>query len=159
MQLYDHDDNQREKRREDRYAQLGSRTPSCGCGETDPFALTGMTPNIVCYECQAVARGHPWVEDQHPAGRANLDVTVAMPGNDHRIVDDRKHDWPRDTLRNPDGSPLLQAAACLRGWVDTLRLIIDRTVVWIPVFLETLDTWLRQMLGEKWWDQPPFAAP
>jgi hypothetical protein len=79
-----------------------------------------------------------------------------MPGNDHRIVSDNQHDWPLDTLRNPDGSPLLRAAASIRGWLDILRLIIERTVGWVPAFLEALDAWLRESLGERWWDG--FAA-
>lgn len=146
-------------RYENRLTQLGTRAPRCSeCGEADPFALTGFNPTIVCYECQCIARGRPWVEQQHPAGKANHDATVAIPGNDHRIIDDRKHDWPRDTLRNPNGSPLLRAAACLRGWLDTLHDIIERTVAWIPLFLETLDAWLQQMHGPAWWTLLPTVG-
>ena len=57
-----------------------------------------------------------------------------------------------ETLRNPDGSPLLRAAAALRGWLDLLWLIMVRAVGWIPVFLEQLDAHLRQRLGERWWE-------
>ncbi len=80
---------------------------------------------------------------------------MAIPGNDHRVVDDRKNDWPRTTLRNPDGSPLLRAAASLRGWLDTLQLIVERTLAWIPPFLEHLDRWLTQQLGGTWWATLP----
>jgi hypothetical protein len=62
---------------------------------------------------------------------------------------------PGTRCANPDGSPLLCAAACLRGWLDTLRLIIDRTVGWIPPFLEQLDEWLAHQLGHGWWHQMP----
>jgi hypothetical protein len=79
-----------------------------------------------------------------------------MPGNDHRILSDYQHDWPLDTLRNRDGSPLLRAAASIRGWLDVLRLIIERTVGWVPALLEMLDAWLRGLVGERWWEQ--FAA-
>jgi hypothetical protein len=80
-----------------------------------------------------------------------------MLGNDHRAADAYKHiDWPIETLRNPDGSPLLRAAACVRGWLDLLRVVIDRTVGWVPAFLEHLNTWLNAKLGASWWDDPTF---
>jgi hypothetical protein len=79
-----------------------------------------------------------------------------MPANDHGILSDYQQDWSLETLRNPDGSPLLRAAASVRGWLDTLRLIMERTVGWVPAFLEALDAWLRGSLGERWWEQ--FAA-
>jgi hypothetical protein len=149
-------DEGRDRRREARLRQLGTLNPRCAeCGEAEPFALTGRYPNIRCYECQARTRGHPWVEQQHPQGQANGPATVPIPGNDHRVVDDRKHDWPRETLRNPDGSPLLRAAAALRGWLNTLELIVERTVGWIPAFLETLDRWLTQQYGPQWWHRMP----
>lgn len=146
----------RDARREARLRQLGTRGPRCiTCAESDPFALTLTPDGLRCYECQALAAGRSWIERQHPAGRRNHQATVPIPGNDHRVIDDHKHDWPRDTLRNPDGSPLLRAAACLRGWLDTLRVIIDRTVGWIPPFLEQLDRWLAERLGPGWWHQLP----
>jgi hypothetical protein len=152
------DSDDRDARREARLRQLGTRTPRCiDCGESDPFALTLTPDGLRCYECQALAAGRPWTERHHPAGRHNHPTTVAIPGNDHRVVDDHKTDWPRDTLRNPDGSPLLRAAGCLRGWLDTLRVIMDRTVGWIPPFLEQLDRWLTDLLGRGWWHQMPAA--
>jgi hypothetical protein len=77
-----------------------------------------------------------------------------VPANDHSTLT-HKHqaNWPRDTLRNPDGSPLLRAAAATRGWLDALRLIVERTVGWVPSFLERLDAWLRSKLGDRWWEE------
>jgi len=76
-----------------------------------------------------------------------------MLGNDHRVADAYKRiDWPEKTLRSPDGSPLLRAAACIRGWLDLLRVVIDRTVGWVPDFLEHLSDWLVTKLGPRWWD-------
>ena len=54
-------------------------------------------------------------------------------------------------MRNPDGSPLLKAAAALRGWLDLLRVVIDRNVGWIPFFLERLHDYLVTALGVRWW--------
>src|SRR5262245_5622290 len=117
---------------EDAYARLGTRDPRCPCcGETNPFALTRADLDIVCYE-RAAQR---WLEDHHLAGRNNDPFTITLPGNDHRVVSARQQLWPRDTLRNPSGRPLLQAAAFLRGFLDLLRLVLER-LGWIPAFLE-----------------------
>ena len=59
--------------------------------------------------------------------------------------------WPRETLRNPDGSPLLRAAALARGWEDVLYVVMV-LVAWVPLYLEQLDAWLRQEIGPRWWD-------
>jgi hypothetical protein len=140
-------------KREAAYQRLGIRTPHCTqCAEADPLALTGAEPDILCYECRALAAGRSPIEQNHPAGQHNDPNTTPIPGNDHRVFSAYQSSWPRDTLRNPEGSPLLRAAAALRGWLDTLRLILERTVGWVPAFLETLDGWLGQQLGPRWWD-------
>ena len=142
---------------EERLRSLGTRNPRCShpdCAETDPFARTGVDPRILCAEHRADAAGRPWIDGHHNAGRANTPADVSkIPGNDHSAVTHRyQAEWPRGTLRNPDGSPLLRAAAAVRGWLDVLRLIIDRTVGWVPELLERLDAWLRERIGSRWWD-------
>jgi hypothetical protein len=148
---------------EEQYRRLGTRTPRClepGCNESNPFAFTGVDPNVWCYEHQATRTGRGWLEDHHNKGRHNDPAdTGAMPANDHRVLNGRQLLWPRETLRNPDGSPLLMAAAALRGWLDVLWLLIVRTVGWIAEFLEQLDAWLRQELGERWWDGFNWRKP
>jgi hypothetical protein len=50
----------REDRLEERLRQLGTDSPECSdphCDERNPFALTGVDPDILCYECSAIARG------------------------------------------------------------------------------------------------------
>lgn len=147
----------REQRLEERLHQLGIRNPRCavpGCGETSPFALSGTHPHLICDEHRADAAGRTWIEGHHVQGKANDpgDV-VPTPANDHAEASELQRLWPRTTLRNQDGSPLLRAAAALRGWLDLLRLIIERTVGWIPELLEELDAWLRDQLGPRWWDE------
>jgi len=142
---------------EGRLRGLGSRAPRCrvpGCSETDPFALTGVHPNELCEEHLADAMHERWVEEHHLAGAANHPTAAAIPANDHaRITHGYQKQWPRETLRNTEGSPLLCAAAAIRGWMDVLRLMLDRTIAWIPAFLETLDAWLLDLLGPGWWRQ------
>ncbi|HZO36736.1 MAG TPA: hypothetical protein VFB41_07665, partial [Solirubrobacteraceae bacterium] len=134
----------RSEQLEQRLRQLGTRNPRCGCGEADPAALCGTAPDISCYECLQREQGRSAVEDHHLKARANDPAdTVSVLGNDHRWLSEAQRLWPIDTLRNPDGSPLLRAAAALRGWLDVLRLILDRTVGWVPAFLEWLDAALR----------------
>jgi hypothetical protein len=141
---------------EERLRALGTRSPCCsvaGCEETSPFALTGVAPNIVCREHLADQQDRSWIEQHHPAGRQNDSFTVPLPTNEHGVLSEHQALWDRDTLRNPDGSPLLMAAAAIRGWLDVLRLIIERTAGWVPEFLESLDLKLREALGSRWWDE------
>ncbi len=149
------DELKREIRNEAHFQRLGTRNPCCQrCGnERHPAALTGTAPDIVCYECLLKESGRSWTEDHHPAGRRNNPTTIAMPGNDHRVLSDMQRDWPERTLRNPDGSPLLAAAAAVRCWLNVMLLLIERTVGHVPVFLEALDEKLREEWGDRWWER------
>jgi hypothetical protein len=147
----------RDERLEVRFATLGTRSPCCsvaGCRETNPFALSGTHPNLVCAEHRASNLGHVPIDGHHSKGRANdADDVIPALANDHAVLSELQRFWPQRTLRNPDGSPLLRAAAALRGWLDVLRLMLERTVGWIPDFLESLDAWLSQRLGTRWWNE------
>lgn len=154
---YDPDaDRSRQRRQEHYLRRLGNRNPICGhsaCSESDPTALTGRAPDaVVCYEHSAVAAGRAWVEGHHLLGAANdPDTTARTPGNDHRVLNDLQQDWPEETLRNPDASPLIRAAAAIRGWLDVLWVILTRAVAWVPGFLEALDAALIDYVGAGWW--------
>lgn len=144
--------SQRELRQEQHTRRLGIRNPvCCHCGEKELAALTGSTSSILCYECQLQARNKSTIENHHFAGHHNDSLTVPVPGNDHRILSDEQRDWPKDTLRNLNGSPLRKAAASLRGFLDILKLLIERILGWIPPFLEWLDELLLTLLGDGWW--------
>jgi len=122
----------------------------CACGETDARCLIPTGERVICYACQSSKAGRSDTEHHHVAGRHNLDTTVPIPNNEHRILSDRQQDWPTDTVRNPDRSPLLQASGAIRGWRDILILILERAVGWIPGFLEALDAWLCARIGPEW---------
>jgi hypothetical protein len=146
------DNQQREI--ETAYRRLGTRTGQCPhCGERDPRALTGTHSDIRCYEHDCLARGRSPVEAHHPAKWRNDRFTIDIPGNDHRILSSRQQQWPIQTLRNPDGSPLLKLSAALRGFLDILHQIIDRLLSWAIHFLEELDAHLCHVLGNRWWEQ------
>jgi hypothetical protein len=141
-------------RREKARRLLGVADPRCArCGESEILVLTGTHPNVLCYECQALDRGRSLVEDHHPAGKSvDPAFTVPVPGNDHRVLSVMQDDWPQATRSDHTGSPLLHAAAYLRGWLDVLRRILDRLDE-IPMLLEDLNGWLATLRGERWWEQ------
>jgi hypothetical protein len=143
----------RERRREQDFERLGTRTPKCRlCPESDPGALTGTYPDILCVEHEAASRGRTTMQAQHPSGWHNdPSFTYPTPGNDHAVWDEAKGDWPERTLRNPHGSPLLAAAGAVRSVLDWFRAIIERVLGWVPAFLEELDARLEARLGITWW--------
>jgi hypothetical protein len=92
----------------------------------------------------------------HPAGKANSPDTIAIPANDHKAqLSEDQYDWPRQTLENPDGSPLLRAAGCVRSHIDMVRYLLENFLEWIADLLELLDDNLREKLGPIWWVGTP----
>lgn len=142
-------------------ARLGQYPACAECGESATSCLQrsrirtadGTTrTTVLCADCRLVWQGKRPSERHHLAGRNNDPATAAIPANEHAILSDAQHDWPERTLRNPDGSPLLRAAGALRGWLDVLRVVLERTVGWIPDLLEFLDAALGKTLGDRWWE-------
>ncbi len=141
-----------ERLREQKRRRLGSRYPKCElCDEGDPLALTGLHPHILCGSCRAASQ--PALEAHHVAGRHNDPLTVNLPRNPHRVITEQQTLWPRDTLTNPHGSPLLEAAAWLRGFLLLVRTLMERGLDWIPPLLEWIDQKLTTQLGQKWWEE------
>lgn len=111
----------------------------------------------MCMECVRRKRGKSTQDNHHPAGKANNPTTTPILANDHRAeLNVAQYDWPKRTLENPEGSPLLAAAACIRGFVDTIFYLIDKLLLWIPEMLEVLDRFLAEKLGPKWWCGTPL---
>jgi hypothetical protein len=110
-----------------------------------------MVEANLCYECRLKEIGKPQTEKQHFAGRHNDPFSLRVPANEHRILSDYQMEWPTDTLRNPTGDPVLKISATIRGWLDLLRLFLERIFGWIPNFLEKLHVFLVRKLGPKWW--------
>ncbi len=123
----------------------------CACGEMRPEALIAGTNPTVCFACQRERRGQTTWDDHHVAGKANNPATMPLQVNDHRAeLSVAQYDWPKETRENLDGSPLL-AAACIRGFVDTIVYLVRKHLLWIPEMLETLNAFLVKRLGPKWW--------
>jgi hypothetical protein len=114
---------------EARLRSLGARDPVCsvpGCGERDPWRLTGVAPDVLCAEHRAAAQGRDTIEDHHVAGRHNHPATVGLPANSHAALTHRQQsEWPRELLRNPDADPLVAMGARLRGSKDVIEEIVS----------------------------------
>lgn len=124
----------------------------CACGEDRPEALIAGSNPTRCAECERVRKGRRTMDQHHFAGRANSPSTVPIPTNDHRaVLSVAQADWPRSTLSNTEGSPLLAGAACLRGFIDTILYLIEKGLPWIAEMLEKLDQVLIRKLGPRWW--------
>lgn len=124
----------------------------CACGESRPEALIPGSKPIICAECQRKQKEKTMMDAHHVAGRSNSPVTIPVPVNDHRaVLSPAQYDWPKKTLENPDESPLLAGAGCIRGFVDTGIYLMERLLLWTADMLEALDALLSEKLGPKWW--------
>ena len=128
----------------------------CACGESRPEALiTGSDP-MICAECWRKQREQSTLDDHHFAGASNSPMTIPIPVNDHRAdLSVAQYDWPKQTLENPDRSPFLAAAACIRGFLDTV-LYLQKGLRWIAEMLEKADAFLVEKFGRKWWTGTPL---
>src|SRR5215831_20506000 len=73
----------RAARREAAYRRLGTRQPKCQyCSETDPLALQGVAPDLLCAECAARQAGCSPAEKHHLAWQHNDPTKTPIPGND-----------------------------------------------------------------------------
>ena len=124
----------------------------CPCGENRPEALIAGSSPIICAACQRAVKGCSTIDQHHFAGRANNPSTIPVPVNDHRaILSVAQGEWPKSTLTNAEGSPLLAGAACLRGCIDTILYLIEKGLLWLVDMLEKLDEVLMKKLGPRWW--------
>src|SRR5215469_1630748 len=126
---------------------------ACDCGESRPAALIAGSDPLVCTECQRRQAGESTYDLHHVAGRANHTLTIPILVNDHRsVLTELQHEWPKQTWRNPNRSPLRAAAACTRGLIETISYLLDELIRWIPDFLELLDESLTHQFGPRWWN-------
>lgn len=129
----------------------------CWCGEDRPEALMPGSNPTECYRCERIGSGKATEDLHHVAGIANHPATMPTPVNHHRArlsVD--QYDWPKEILENPNGSPVLAGAACIRGVIDYLYYLIETYLAWVPEMLEGLDALLVTKLGTKWWHNTPL---
>jgi len=128
------------------------------CPERRPQALLPDTDPIICAACERSQRGHSVLDEHHVAGAINSPVTLLVHVNDHRAeLSELQNDWPEKTRENPDGSPALAAAGCIRGFVDTVVYLIKKCVLWVAELLEAPDAFLVDAAGRIWWAQTSLS--
>jgi hypothetical protein len=126
----------------------GSR---CACGETRPEAFIPNSNRVICAACDRFARGKTTFDNHHPAGEANSPITIPAPVNDHRAsLSPAQYDWPKATLENPTGSPLLARAGCIRGFVDTNGYLVEKLLLPHAEFCELMEEFLTEKYGPEW---------
>lgn len=136
--------------------RVGHGAACVRCGESDPLALVAGTNPKLCQECYNTMLGKKRTESHHIAGKPNSRVTVELPANDHRAkLSEAQYEWPPQTLRNADGSPLLAAAAALRGIADFIEELIVAFIRQCAELAEKADAWLREQHG-LWWKNGPL---
>jgi hypothetical protein len=124
----------------------------CACGENRPEALIRRSKPIMCRECKRKKEGKMTVDNHHFGAKANSPIKIPVPTNDHCAeLNAAQFDWPKETRENPNGSPLLAAAACIRGFIDYILYLIEKGLRWVADMLEAADTYLGRQLGSKWW--------
>lgn len=133
---------------------LGKENKCSECGESMPLALIPDNTPRICAACQRRAQGKSVIDQHHPAGQNNHPGTVPVFVNDHRaFLSAAQNAWPKKTLENPDRSPLLVIAACIRGVIDFFEYCIDKFLRWIPEQLERLDEYLTEHFGDFKWEE------
>ena len=132
----------------------------CACGETRPSAFVRKKIPVICYECNRKQQGKTTMDNHHVAGKSNSKtITIAVPVNDHRAeLNVAQYEWPKETRENPDGSPVLAFAGCVRGFVDTVVYLMETLLLKAAEFLEKLDAWLKSKFGPKYWAGTELAT-
>ena len=138
----------------------GRRVPEnaqCACGESRLRALIRGSDPVICARCDRLAKGRATLDSHHVAGQANSPVKIPISVNDHRArLSADQYEWPKETLENPNGSPLHAAAARIRGFDDVLYYLIENLQLGTPEVLEELDSFLVEQLGPEWWKGTPL---
>jgi len=153
-------------------SRLG-RDARCDCDENRALALMRKGNVVICAECDRKNKRQLPFDKHHVAGRANSPVAIWVPVNEHRArLSADQYDWPKRTLENPHGSPLLRAAACSRGLISIGTYLVEKLSVptlpirsrtvwldlyWIAEFLERTDARLAEEHGAYWWLNTPFG--
>jgi hypothetical protein len=136
----------------------GKHAKCTKCPETSPEALIPKSKPRICAACQRKMQGKTEIDQHHVAGKNNHPATVPIPVNDHRAILSMKQlQWPSETLRNPDQSPLLAISGCVRGFIDFAEYCIDKFLRWVAEALERLDAHLVERLGPQWWIGTTFG--
>jgi len=135
--------------------QVGRDAVCTQCGEKRSNMLVRRSRPRLCLRCYAVKHRKKDTDGHHLGAEANSPITVEVPIKDHRIVTEAQYEWPPGTQQNPDGSPLIALAGCLRGIADFIGELITAFINRLAETAEDIDAWLRQQHG-LWWKGGPY---
>lgn len=137
--------------------RLGVNAQCSSCPEKRPEALDARTNPVICGQCRRKKKGKSMMDAHHIAGQANSPITTSIPTNDHRAeLTVAQRDWQPKVLDNPDGCPLLRAAAHIRGFIDTVVYYMKEFLLWTTDLLVALSALLKQEWGARWWLKKGF---
>jgi hypothetical protein len=132
----------------------------CVCGESRPLALIPNSNPTICAACDRKQKGKSAIDKHHVAGKSNSPVTIPTPVNDHRAdLSAAQHDWPKETLENPEQNPLLRNAAHIRGFADTTSYLVNSFLLPQAEQSEQLNAQLTKKYGPKWWQDSEPNTP
>jgi len=122
----------------------------CKCGESRPLTLIPGSDPTVCAACDRRKRGRRKSDNHHILGEANGPLTMRVPVNDHRgFLSRLQSEWPRTTLENSEGNPLLTKAASIRGYIDTSAYLHEQLLLPAAELLELLETREKRRGGKN----------
>jgi hypothetical protein len=130
--------------------RVGAGAFCVDCGESHADMLVQHSRPKRCVTCHPLKVRRKKSDGHHLGAKANSPLTVEIPVKDHRTVTDAQLDWPPQTLQNPDGSPVLAIAGCLRGIADFIADIITAFIRRLATATEEIDAVLREKYG-LWW--------
>lgn len=131
---------------------------ACACGENRPPALIPGSNPMICARCKRLKEGKRPYDNHHYAGEANHPLTVPVDVNDHRaIFNEDQYEWPKKTVENPHGSPLLAVAGCIRGFCNWVVYLLDKLLLWGARLLEPLDEFLSLQFGPNLWSSAEYT--
>jgi len=146
-------------RRREIAARRVGQGQKCSCGEFRPESLISGKKPVICARCGRKRRGQKTSDNHHIFAKANSELGASIPVNDHRAsLSVSQQSWPRETLENRHGSPLLTGAAKIRGFIDFVLYVMQEHLLPIARMLEQLDTTLRTKLGTKYWKKMKLRA-
>ena len=124
----------------------------CACGESRPQCLISGANPPRCAKCDRKRRNQSTSDQHHVFSKANSPLTISIPVNDHReFFNEAQNDWPPRILENPEKSPLLTAAAFIRGFADLIVYLMKNFLLRIAEMLERLDTMEMKKLPKDRW--------
>lgn len=145
----------KELRRSRAQIRVGFGAKCASCGEERPEALIENSDPLTCVACMREANGQSDHDGHHVAGKANDDLIVLLPVNDHRsILTPAMYDWPRETRENPEHAPLLVVAGRIRGFCDMHAYLMEKILLPSAELLEALHSLLTKTCGGKYWLKP-----